>query len=171
MDFVTVVKTRKSVRKFQKKQVEDEKIQKILELVNLAPSAGNLQSYKIYIIKDKKRIGLIENSAAGMQGNLDTHPSLILVFCANLDESSMRYSNRGRNLYAIQDATIACAYAQLAVNNFGLASYWVGSFAEDEIKKIIKTDLLPVALLPIGYGAEKPPRRPRKSLSQISEVI
>lgn len=171
MNFEEVVENRKSIRKFQEKPVEKEKIEKILELVNLAPSAGNLQAYKIFIIKDKEKIKLIKTNVGGIQRSFENLSPVVFIFCANLDESAIKYSDRGRNLYAIQDATIACSYTQLIVTSLGLGSCWVGSFNEKEIQKILQTELYPVAILPIGYQAEIPARRPRKSIDKLSKII
>ncbi|MBU1499309.1 nitroreductase family protein [Patescibacteria group bacterium] len=171
MNFEDVVKNRKSVRKFQEKPIEKEKIKKILELVNLAPSAGNLQAYKIFVVKDKKKIKLIGANVGGIQRNFDNLSPIIFIFCANPDESALRYEDRGKKLYAVQDATIACSYAQLIAVSLGLGSCWVGSFDEKIIQEILQTDLLPIAILPLGYPAETPPCRPRKSLNQLSKII
>lgn len=171
MNFETVVKNRKAIRKFQKKTIEKEKIKKILELVNLAPSAGNLQAYKIFVVKDKKKIKLIKANVGGIQRNFNNLSPTIFIFCANLDESATHYANRGKKLYAIQDATIACSYAQLIATSLGLGCCWVGSFDEKAIQKILQTDLKPVAILPVGYPAETPLRKPRKSLDQLVKII
>lgn len=168
MDFKTVIKKRKSIRAFKEIPIEEEKIKKILELINLAPSAGNLQAYKIFVIKDKKKIEELTKIAYGMS-HFTNLPPLVFIFCANQKESAQRYGLRGENLYAIQDATIVCTYTQLIVTYLGLGSCWVGAFDEKEIKKFLKTDLLPVAILPIGYPAENPPRRERKKLEEIFE--
>ncbi|MCX7881524.1 MAG: nitroreductase family protein [Patescibacteria group bacterium] len=166
MNIEEVIKKRCSIRNFLEKEVKEEKIQKILELINLAPSAGNLQAYKIFIIKDKEKIEKLSQIAYGMS-QFQTLPPLIFVFCANTIESSQRYGARGKNLYAIQDTTIACAYAQLIIASLGLGSCWVGAFNEKTLKKFLKTDLLPIAVLPIGYPAENPSRKERKKLEEL----
>ncbi|MDI6721677.1 MAG: nitroreductase family protein [Candidatus Aenigmarchaeota archaeon] len=52
VEFFEVVSKRYSVRKFKKKNVEEEKLNRILETANLAPSAGNLQALEAVVIKD-----------------------------------------------------------------------------------------------------------------------
>lgn len=169
MDFREVVKKRKSIRVFEKREIEEEKIREILEVVNLTPSAGNLQAYKVFVVKNhKKKEELMR--ATGYQEFVSQAP-VVLVFCANKEESALRYGQRGRKLYSLQDATIACSYAQLAATNLNLASCWVGAFNEEEVQKILNTHLLPIAILPLGYPAKNPPRHLRKSLSEISEII
>ena len=170
MDFIKLLQNRKSIRAFLNKNVEEEKIKKILAMVNLAPSAGNLQAYKIFVIREKKMIEEIAKNAPGLS-HFENLPPLLFVFCANQKESESRYGKRGSSLYAIQDATIACAYTQLAACNLNLGSCWVGAFDEEKIKEILKTNLLPVAILTVGYPAENPPRRGRKKIEEIAEFL
>jgi nitroreductase len=162
MDFFTLIESRRSVRLYESTPLEPEKLHQILEAANLAPSAGNLQGYEIYAVTSiKQRQGLVK--AALKQEFLSQAP-VVLVFCANPGRSSGRYGQRGRELYCIQDATIACTYAMLAAQALGLCTVWVGAFSEEPVRQAagIPADLLPVAMLPIGYGAESPGRRPRR---------
>lgn len=167
MDFEDVIEGRKSTRSFEDKAVEEEKIAKILEIVKLAPSAGNLQSFKVYITKDpEKRKKLSE--ASHSQPWVEKAP-VVMVFCADFECAESRYAERGRKLYATQDATIATAYAQLAAESLGLATVWIGAFQGPEVKEIVGygDNLEAVALLPVGYAAEKPGRRDRKADGEL----
>lgn len=166
MDFFEVLEKRHSVRSFQDKEVEEEKIERILEALNSAPSAGDLQAFEVIIVKDQaKKEALLE---AGLRQQFLKEAGFILVFSIN-PERSEKYGERGRKLYCLQDATIACTYAQLAATALGLASVWVGAFEEGQVKKAldIPKELTPVALLPIGYPAEKPSPTPRRELDDL----
>jgi nitroreductase len=171
MDFFEVVKTRQSIRAFQDRPVEPEKLQQILDTINRAPSAGNLQGYEIYLVTNCDVIQALAHSTSGQ--DFIAQAPLALVFCAYPERSAQRYNERGRSLYCIQDATIACAYAQLAVTALGLASVWVGAFNEDAVRAAIGVghDLRPVAFLPIGYAAETPERRSRRALVELVHRI
>ncbi len=94
---------------------------------------------------------------------------LVLVFCAHPARSAKKYGQRGATLYGVQDATIACAYAQLAATALGLASVWVGAFDDEAVRAAIGAgqDLLPVAILPIGYAGEEPEMSTRRSLDDL----
>jgi len=87
---------------------------------------------------------------------------IVLILCANQDRSAVRYGARGRDLYSIQDATIAASYAQLASTALGLGSVWIGAFDEFAVKKIISADK-PIAIIPIGYPDEKAEETKRRS--------
>jgi nitroreductase len=167
MDFFTLIDTRRSVRLYQVTPVEPEKLQKILQAANSAPSAGNLQGYEIYLITQPEQRQGLDKAAYG-QDFLSQAP-VSLVFCANPLRSSGQYSQRGRELYCIQDATIACTFAMLAAHELGLACVWVGAFKDELVRQAagIPSELIPVAILPIGYAAESPKRRPRRKLEDL----
>lgn len=167
MEFFEVLEKRHSVRRFEKKEIEKEKLEKILEAANSAPSAGDLQAYEIVIVRDEKRKRELSDAALG-QSSVANAP-LVLVFLADAERSSSKYGRRGAELYSIQDATIACAYAQLACTALHLGCVWIGAFEEKEIARILNApeNVRPVALLPIGYPAEKPYKTPRREISEL----
>ena len=167
MEFFKLIEKRQSTRKFQKKPVGKEKLTKILEAINSAPSAGNLQAYDVIVIEDKATREKLAEAALGQEFIVEA--PVALVFCTNSDRTSFKYGRRGRELYCIQDATIACAYAQLAATSLGLASVWVGAFSEAGVSTLLSlTDnLKPVAILPIGYAAEEPKKTPRRKLGEL----
>jgi nitroreductase len=91
-----------------------------------------------------------------------------LVFCADPDRSSGRYGKRGRELYSIQDATIAGTFAMLAAVDLGLATVWVGDFDEKEVQQVLDVkSIRPVAIFSLGYGAEQPEPSPRRAVEEI----
>jgi nitroreductase len=83
--------------------------------------------------------------------------------------SARTYGERGATLYSVQDATIACHHAHLAAASLGLGSVWVGAFSPAQVAKALALpkDLVPVALLPVGYPAEAPAATPRKPLGEL----
>jgi len=167
MEFEEVVKKRHSIRSFKEKEIPKEKINKILELANLSPSAGNLQARSVVIIKNKKIKEQIAKAA--LDQNFIIEAPVVFVICANLEESASKYGKRGRELYAIQDATIFASYLQLATVSLGLDSCWVGAFDEEELKIILNLGdkFRPIAIIPVGYAAEEPYLTDRKSLDEI----
>lgn len=152
--------------------MEEAKLNQILEAVNRAPSAGNLQAYKIYVIRDTDLRQLLCR-ATGNQECLAQAP-VVLAFCAEPKRSAVRFGTRGEQLFCIQDATIACNYAQLAATALGLATVWIGAVFEPEtIREALKItdDLWPVALLPVGYPAESPKPTSRRSLTELVRLL
>lgn len=165
MEFFELIEKRQSIRMFADQPISDEKIQKILEAANRAPSAGNLQAYRITLVCDSDDIDRVQKT---FFGRYKVGAQALLIFWANPKESALQYGERGAELYAIQDATIAAAYAQLAVTDVGLATVWVGAFDPQKLQDIFqKPDLIPVVVFPIGYAAEMPEKRPRRELAEL----
>lgn len=138
MELAEVLKRRRSVRKFKPDPVPEDWIRYILELAGTSPSAGGLRSYEVVVTQEKVA---------------PYDAPVYIVVCALPEHSASRYGDRGRNLYAVQDATIFAAYIQLVAVDMGLATVWVGAFRESTIRKIlgISDDKRPVVVLPIGY--------------------
>lgn len=171
MEFFDVIKNRHSIRTFTDQPVEPEKVHKILETANLAPSAGNLQAYEIYVVTDaKKRDGL--SCAALAQEYIAVAP-VALVFCTHPELTEGRYTERGTRLYTVQDATIACSFAMLAATDLGLGSVWVGTFDEKVVRMIIGAPdrQVPVVILAVGYPGEYPEQHPRRPLDELAHWV
>jgi len=170
MNIFETIDLRRSVRKFKSQPVENEKLNKIFEAINKAPSAGNLQAYQVYHVKsDKLKKELVK---AALDQNFIAQAPVVLVFCA-VPQRSRKYGKRGETLYCIQDATIAVAYAQLAATALGLATCWVGAFDETEVCEILKLPPghRPIAILPIGYADESPQPTSRRQISDLIKPI
>lgn len=167
MDLFDVIKARKSVRAYQSQEVEPEKLNTILATVLQAPSAGNLQAFKVHVVRDAKR--KLALAAAALNQEFLAQAPVVLVFCADRERSGSRYHQRGEQLYSLQDATIAVTYAQLAATALGLATCWVGAFDENQVGRIMEVPpgQHPVAMLPIGHGAEVPSPTGRRSLTEL----
>jgi len=171
MEFNEVILKRHSIRTFTDQPVEAEKLQKILETANLAPSAGNLQAYEIYVVTDaKKRDGL---SCAALAQEYIAAAPVALVFCTHPELTEGRYTERGTRLYTVQDATIACTFAMLAATDLGLGSVWVGTFDEKVVRLIIGAteSQVPVVILAIGYPGEFPEQHRRRPLKQLAHWV
>jgi nitroreductase len=171
MEFFEVVEERHSIRSFARTPIEPEKIQKILETANKAPSAGNLQAYEIYMtIEADHRLAL---SRAALGQDFIASAPVVLVFCAHPARTAPHYGDRGVRLYALEDAAIACTYAMLAATALGLATSWVGAFDDEAVKRAIGApdDLLPIVILPVGYAAETAQPTSRRRLDELVHKI
>jgi nitroreductase len=94
---------------------------------------------------------------------------VVLVFLSNAARAVRHYGQRGEQLYALQDATIACTQAMLAAAALGLGSCWIGAFEPAAVQRLLRVPRgwLPVALLSLGYAAESPAAAPRRPLTQL----
>ena len=171
MEFDKVLENRFCCRSFQDKKIEPEKFQAILETANSAPSAGNLQAYYIFGVSNEQK--KLELAKAALNQMFISEAPLVLVFCANPEKSAIKYGERGRNLYSIQDATIAATFAWLKAVNLGLGAVWVGAFDEKEVKEILgaEENLKPVVIMPIGYCQEEKEERRREKIEKHLSFI
>lgn len=171
MEFFDVVRQRRSTRTFAQKSIAEDKLRCILEAANAAPSAGNLQSYEIYMVTGKRRRE--ELARAAHEQLFVACAPVSLVFCADSSRSVERYGKRAEKLYAVQDATIACTFAMLAATALGLGSVWVGAFEPEDIRRIVGAPprVCPIAILPIGYAAEHPDPPERRPLEDLVRAV
>lgn len=163
MDVFTAISNRRSIRAYQAKEVEQSKIDRILEVGRLSPSAANRQEWKFIVVRDlaiKKQLV----AAAHGQKSVDQAP-VMLVGCA-VDSSAIMPC--GQYSYTV-DLSIAFAYMILEAQELGLGTCWLGAFDEGAVKKAlhIPKEVRVVAMTPLGYPAESPAARPRKDMSEI----
>jgi nitroreductase len=164
VDLFATVEARHSVREFAPREVEPGELEQILMAASRAPSAGNLQAYQIVLVRAPGRRQALARAAHG-QAFVANAP-VVLVFCADPARSAGRYGRRGAELFAVQDATIAAAYAQLAAAALGLGSTWVGAF-DEAAAAVVVGGLRPVCILPVGHPAERPEPTSRRDLADL----
>ncbi len=163
MEVSIALQQRRSVRSYEEKLVEEQKLVKVLEAGRLSPSATNRQEWKFLVVKsDEKRKKLAE--AACGQSFISEAP-VILVACATETRAIMPCGLPAH----IVDVSIAFAYMILQAWDLGLGTCWIGAFQEEEVKRIlsIPEDIRVVAMSPLGYPTHGIPPRPRKSLAEI----
>ena len=169
MDFKEVIEKRYSCRKFESKPVEDDKLTKILEAANLAPTAKNAQPVKIWVFKSNDSLEKIKTVT-----RFHFNAPVILAVGGTKDGAFVRPD--GRN-YEDVDACIVATHLMLAVHDLGLGSTWVGFFDADKLKELFPEmkDFDLVALFPIGYPANdsQPSERHsiRKNLDEIVKYL
>ena len=162
MDLYQAIKTRYSCRSYQSKQIETEKLARILESARLAPSAKNLQDWRFVVVSDEKKRSQL--AVAAYEQMFVTTAPVILVGCSNNDHT-MRC---GEKIGPI-DLSIAMEHIALAAVAEGLATCWIGSFYPEKVRAIlgIPENVRVVELMPLGYPADKETHKPRESLEKI----
>jgi nitroreductase len=167
-DLFEVMKRRRSTRKFDTKVVEDWKIQKILAAADTAPTAGNFQGFEIFHVKNNK---MKEKLVKAANNQPYVNAPLVLVYCKNPSRVKLQFPKRTLTKFAIQDATLAAAYSQLAATALSLSTIWIGMIDEKEVSEIIGTDLVPSSILCIGYPIKRKYPKPRRNLSELIHVL
>ncbi|MEM5801755.1 MAG: nitroreductase family protein [Candidatus Aenigmatarchaeota archaeon] len=145
------METRVNVKVYDKRDVPEELIAQILHAGTLAASAGDIQPWEFIVVKDKKT--KIDISVACLRQRHVEEAPLLIVVCANLEKVALKFGDRGKNLYAIQDTGASIQNMLLAAHDLGLGASWVHAFEEEGIKRILKIPdkLRPVGVLAIGF--------------------
>jgi nitroreductase len=167
-DLFEVMKRRRSTRKFDTKVIEDWKIEKILAAADTAPTAGNFQGFEIFHVKNNK---MKEKLVKAANNQPYVNAPLVLVYCKNPSRVKLQFPKRTLTKFAIQDATLAAAYSQLAATALSLSTIWIGMIDEKEVAEIIGTDLVPSSILCIGYPIKRKYPKPRRNLSELIHVL
>ena len=161
MTVLECIEARKSIRSFENREIEAEKLDKVLEAGRLAPSASNRQTWKFIVVQNENlRNKMIE--ACSNQEFVGEAPA-ILVVCA--EPHVMRCKQDAATI----DASIALSFMMLEAEEQGLGTCWIGAFYEEKVRKLLKVpnDYQIVALAPIGYPAETGTEHLRKDRSEI----
>jgi len=167
VDFFEVVSKRRSVRSYTKDPVTEDELKTVLEAVNAAPSAGNLQAYEVVVVTKASTKKKLAKAALGQ--NFIAEAPVVLVFLANPRRSEHEYGIRGRELYCLLDLAIAAEHAHLSCVPLGLSSVWVGAFSEEAVAEAVSAPpyMSPICLLPIGRPRQIPAPAPRRALGDL----
>jgi len=171
MEVFEAIKKRRSIRRFDpKREVSDGEVEKLLEAVRWAPSAGNLQSWFFVVVRDRKTKERLV-SEAWVQEFIVEAP-VVIVVCSDPKRTTWRYGKRGTR-YTIQDTAIAAQNIWLTATAMGLGACFLAAFDEGKTAQILglEKNLHPIAIMPLGYPAESPSPPPRRPVKEISKTI
>ncbi|MEK6849177.1 MAG: nitroreductase family protein [Nanoarchaeota archaeon] len=149
------IETRRSIRKYLSLPVEFEKVGHILDAARMAPSAGNLQPWKFILVMESAQ--RLEVAEACLQQHWMAQAPVNIVVCGEPAKSERYYAKKGER-YATLDAAAAVQNMLLAAHGLGLGACWVSAFDDHMLRKVcdIPEDVLPVAVVTLGYADEKP---------------
>jgi len=163
MDVMKAIRSRRSIRAYDTRDVEEEKLVQILESGRLSPSAGNRQERRFVIVRDAKTRKLLCEAARNQ--TFVAQAPVVIAACSVESEYVM---SCGQPAYPI-DTAIAVDHMTLEAVEEGLGTCWIGAFDEKKVKEILRIpeNVRVVALLPLGYPSGVPGPTPRKSLDEI----
>jgi len=158
VSLVDVVLSRRSIRRYEQKEIPKDVLDKILDAGRQAPSAANRQPWHFIVVTDPE---IKKELSKGMFNRFIKDTPVTIVGCAHKDLIAGKWS--------IISTTIALHNMVVAAWAMGIGSCWVGDFNEEKIKKLLN---IPeswniVALISFGYPAEKPQPRKKKSIEEI----
>jgi nitroreductase len=166
MDVYEAILERRSIRAYQNKPIEREKLEKILEAGRLAPSARNIEPWHFIVVTDEKKRKVLSK---GLYAKFVIQAPLVIVVCGD--------KNASPDWFAV-DVGLAVENMVLTAVSEGLGTCCVGSFNEEEVKNLlnIPSNLEVIVMLTVGYQREKLDLsskilnivRARKTLSEIA---
>jgi nitroreductase len=167
MEFYDVIKTRRSVRRFLKKAVPGDVLERVLEAARIAPSGNNQQPWRFVIVRDEQKKKKI--ARACYEQDFVAEAPVVLICCSIKCSSGYEpwQDNAGW-----RDTVIATDHLILAARNEGLATCWVGAFYDKKVAKIINVpdDVDVVMVVPLGYPALKSAFRETSGRKHLKDI-
>jgi nitroreductase len=164
MEFSELIRARYAVRAYQSRPVEEEALNSVLEAFALAPTAANRQAIGLVVVHTE---GKSEDLRRIYSAEWFAHQAP-LVLCA-CTIPARGWARRDGKSYADVDVAIAMDHAILAAADAGLGTCWIGAFDPQAAKEVLglPDGVEPVALTPLGYSADNPRPKLRRSLDQL----
>ena len=180
MDAITMIKERRSIRKFKNEKVDRETMKEIISVSRWAPSWANFQIARYTLVDDEATIKqLATEGVNGFVYNIDTLKNAkgvaVLSFVkgksGKLDGDD--YATSKADVWEVFDAGIACQTFCLAAHAKGVGTVIMGVIDDNSISKIVS---LPeeesvAALIVYGYPDENPAVTPRKDVEDIMRFV
>ncbi len=170
-----IIEERRSIRQYQSRQVEDDKIKGILDSARWAPSGNNTQPWKFIVVKSEElrtKIAQVSHQQRWMMS------APVYIVC--IADPSARYQDgKGPAVFenspenelkqAIRDTAIATEHLVLEAEHQGLGTCWVAWFVQEEFRPVlhIPEDKYVVAVITLGYAGATPLPTPRQKLEDI----
>ena len=167
MDYYEVIRKRRSIRAYESREVEGDKLKRILEAARIAPSACNNQPWRFVVVEEAEIKE--ELKAAYSQPWFWTAP-VVICACGILDDAWRRSDGKS---YLDVDVAIAMDHLILAATAEGLGTCWIGAFDPAEAKRILHLapGVEPIALTPLGYPSVFPEAKSRKPWDEVIRYV
>lgn len=175
MNVLQAIGSRRSIRRFQQREVEPEKLNCVVEAARWAPSWKNSQCVRLIVVEDaeiRKRI------AGSLEGNRSFNGALeapvLMVLCAEMGLSGNPRATAAADKpdWYMFDAGLYAQNFMLAAHHLGLGSVTIGNFDSSRVGCEIglPKGYAVVSLLLLGYPAEQPLAPPRKPIEETVYV-
>ncbi len=175
-DFMTILQERRSVRRYEEKDVSEDSLNTILESVRWAPSWANTQCWEIVVVRDQSVKEDIQKTIAPKNPSTKAivNAPVLLALCGKL-ESSGYYGGKVVTKFGdwfMFDLGIVAQTISLSAQAIGLGTVMVGLFDHDSAAKVLNVpDKHEVVLLiPLGYPAKTPPAPKRRAVNEFTHL-
>jgi len=163
MNVYEAMKGRRSVRAYQDKQIPEDVLNRILDAARIAPTAKNRQEFKLVVVKDADMRKKMQEAANNQP--FVSQASVVIAAIGLTPNDTMRCEVPTDPV----DVAIAIDHITLAAVEEGLGTCWIGSFFQDKAREVlgIPSSCKVIELLTLGYPADSPKPKSRKSLEEI----
>jgi nitroreductase len=167
MDFDECLKTRRSVKTFTDKKIKDKDINEVLDSIRYAPNSGNLQNWRLILVKDQKKKEQLKKTAFNQEW-IDQAPISIVV-CSDDKDVEKFYGKKSSKKFCIQNCAAGIQNMLLKAHSLGISSIWNAVSDEEKIKHLLKIpeDINIHAIISFGYSIEDPDMPKRFELQNI----
>ena len=168
MKFLDLAKKRYSVRKYQQKEVEEEKLMRILEAGRIAPSACNYQPWKFVVVREKENLSRMH---AVYPRDWFSKAPVIIIICGDHNHSWVRGDGKD---HCDIDVAIAVDHMTLAAAEEGLGTCWICAFDSEICNRLLNLEkgMEPVAIISLGYPDEQgDPKRHASQRKQLDDIV
>lgn len=169
MDFMELCRTRRSVRRFQDRPVEQEKLDLILEAGRLAPTAANLQPQRVYALTSPEAMAKAAKAAPRMMH--DAPAALLVCYDADVSWKADRFGEDydGGEV----DAAIVATHMMMEATELGLGTLWVRGFNSAKAHEVfdLPDNIHVVCFLVLGYADEAYLAKPRTTRKERAETV
>lgn len=172
-DIMHVIKGRRSIRRYQAREVPEEKLERVLEAARWAPSWANTQCWHFVVMQDQALKQKIQEAVSSRNPSslAIVNAPILLVVCAQLKRSGYyndKYPTKFGDWF-MYDLGLACENLCLAAHDAGLGTVIVGLFDHARVAEVIKlpVDHEVVVLIPLGYPDHEPSPPKRRELQEF----
>jgi len=176
MEFDKIIKNRISIRKYQKRNIDESQLNYILKCGHAAPTAGNVQPWEFIVVEDtamKRKI--VDTTYVGNQKNASKHQEwlmdapVFIIVCANKDRVVAKYGEESMKKLIYLDCSASVENMLLAAVDLNLGSCYISGFRENELSQVLELSSLleVIAFIPIGYVEDTTIRRVKRPLSEV----
>lgn len=166
MEVYDCIVKRRSVRVYEKREVADELLCKLVDAGRWAPSGSNIQPLHYIIIRTPEQIKKVKAFTPGMSA---TAPAVIAV-CADLELAAKKGGKLGYETLAVLDAAMAAQNILLRATELGLGTCVIRSFSPKAVQTVLELPqtIIPQLLISVGYPARIPKAPRRKEIEAIT---
>jgi nitroreductase len=168
---IDCIMTRRSIRSLKPDPVPGEHIEILLECLEAAPSAGNLQPWAFLVVRSTKLKE--ELCRLSFDQEVVKQAPVVFVVCAVPEQSAAQYGEVGTRVFCLQDTAAAVQNLLLAAHALGYGAVWIGVIKEHEIADCLDLPhgTKPVALIPVGLANETPKPMERRGWRKITRFV